>query len=650
MLSRLWDFFVESLMVLFLPAVSAYHLLTADLFVNVSAADATGFEKAGNFLLIPFQYLFAGRIAIPQEDGSWTFIQQFDYHDGFWIKTSASIVAAGPSFILGSAIKGLGFLSHVTRTRHASLLAAKMGISCRPNLELYQKWGMALGDSDQREWLLSQGHRRRPGDELILKEAKDALAQIGAILNEAQIPWWVDCGTCLGTYRYGGIIPWDDDLDIAILVTDFENVRRALNKLDPKQFHVQDWSSRSCPDSFFKIYLKKTRSMLDVYCFKIDLGKTGNFQHILFRGISLFSRMGQDPRTPLFCSCLFRHGISFKNSLVRRRRSFHPEQDKRVSATPLWRKPRSSQSLRPEYGPIRNKISPTPIGKEPTCIKFGNLEKAFVYAEKRTFRYNRAREQSMTSSWDDAKDWYSGCVGEKGHYYHQSVVIPGVLRMLKLLKQGSLLDLGCGQGVLARSLPASIEYVGIDLSKALIDEAKRLTKGKHCSFYVGDATGKKLPIEKNDFDLATCILSLQNMEHGEGAIQTAARYLKREGELLLILNHPCFRIPRQSGWGVDEKAKLQYRRMNAYMSPMDIPLQIHPGKGANSEVFHSYHHPLSDYMCWLSKWGFALTGLEEWCSDKKSEGSKKRMEDRARSEIPLFLTLRAILFKKAASH
>jgi SAM-dependent methyltransferase len=251
------------------------------------------------------------------------------------------------------------------------------------------------------------------------------------------------------------------------------------------------------------------------------------------------------------------------------------------------------------------------------------------------------------SSWDAAEKWYSGCVGEKGHYYHQSVVLPNALRMLNLKKQKSLLDLGCGQGVLARHLPDSIEYAGVDIAKKLIDEAKRIIPKMAVSFHIGDATAKKLPLEKTDFDRAACILALQNMEHGEGAIQSAARHLRHLGELLLVLNHPCFRIPRQSGWGIDEKSALQYRRINGYMSPMKIPLQIHPGKGEKSEIFHSYHHPLSEIMSWLSKAGFYVRSLEEWVSDKKSVGPKSRMEDRARREIPLFLALSASLFKKA---
>jgi hypothetical protein len=273
MLSRLWNFLVESLMILFLPAVWSYHLLTADLFLNVSAANATGLEKAGNVLLVPFQYLFAGKTAVPQPDGSWTFIQTYDYHDGFWIKTGASIVTAFPSLVVGAAVKGLGYLSLSTRERHISLADSKTCTASGSNLDLYRQWGLSIGNPAEASRFLPRGCQRRPGDERLLQGAKTTLTAVSAVLNEAKIPWWADCGTCLGVYRYGGVIPWDDDIDIGILAFDFENVRRALNQLDPHRFEVQDWSGRSFPNTYFKIFEKKSGAMLDIFCFKVDLEK-----------------------------------------------------------------------------------------------------------------------------------------------------------------------------------------------------------------------------------------------------------------------------------------------------------------------------------------------------------------------------------------
>jgi ubiquinone/menaquinone biosynthesis C-methylase UbiE len=246
----------------------------------------------------------------------------------------------------------------------------------------------------------------------------------------------------------------------------------------------------------------------------------------------------------------------------------------------------------------------------------------------------------MAKNWDSSEKWYTSCVGEQGHYYHQAIVLPNSLKLLG--KKGSLLDLGCGQGVLARHIGEEVEYCGIDQSKELIASAKRMSKDRQ--FIVADASSD-LPIEKKDFDRACFILSLQNMEHGEKAIAVASNHLKKQAKLLIVLNHPCFRIPRQSGWGIDEQMHLQYRRMNGYLTPQNIPIQTNPSQKEASAATISYHHPLSDYMLWLHKAGFSITNLEEWISDKKSEGARAKMEDRARKEFPLFLAILATKVK-----
>lgn len=74
----------------------------------------------------------------------------------------------------------------------------------------------------------------------------------------------------------------------------------------------------------------------------------------------------------------------------------------------------------------------------------------------------------MKENWNASEKWYTDCVGEKGHYYHQTIVLPSSLKLLGLKKEMSLLDLGCGQGVLARSIPEGVLYQGIDNSEALL--------------------------------------------------------------------------------------------------------------------------------------------------------------------------------------
>lgn len=247
-----------------------------------------------------------------------------------------------------------------------------------------------------------------------------------------------------------------------------------------------------------------------------------------------------------------------------------------------------------------------------------------------------------TTSWEPVHQWYRNLVGEEGHYYHKHVILPGVLRLFHIAQAeaNSVLDLACGPGILSRVLPTSVKYIGIDASSSLVKEANRLNTCQNCRFLVGDVT-KSLPLPANElFSHIALILALQNIEHPLKVFQNARRHLKDNGRFVIVMNHPCFRIPRQSSWQVDEEKKLQYRRIDRYFSPMKVPIQAHPGKGAQSPATYSFHHPLSAYVQWLQEAGFVIETMEEWCSDKLSTGKAAKMENRSRAEIPLFLALR----------
>lgn len=246
------------------------------------------------------------------------------------------------------------------------------------------------------------------------------------------------------------------------------------------------------------------------------------------------------------------------------------------------------------------------------------------------------------TTWETSSSWYDKIVGAKGHYYHQQVIIPGVLKLLDLQNtpQPHLLDLACGQGILARHLPQGAKYLGIDGSSSLIQSAKKYKPNRLHEFSVHDLSIKAaLPIK--DFSHAVCILAIQNLPIPLPLFQTAFAHLLPGAPFLIVLNHPCFRIPRQSAWGVDAQKKLQYRRVDRYMSSLKIPIQTQPSKSDQSEQTWSFHNPLSIYSAELKKAGFTIDLIEEWCSDKKSTGKTAAMENRSRQEFPLFMALLA---------
>lgn len=249
------------------------------------------------------------------------------------------------------------------------------------------------------------------------------------------------------------------------------------------------------------------------------------------------------------------------------------------------------------------------------------------------------RRNFKNTSWQKVAPWYNKVTkGGEGHYYHQHVVIPGVLKLLSLSPTSSVLDLGCGNGVLAKSLSKTVKYTGIDLSESLIKYARNADKNTSHKYIVSDIT-KPLTIP-DSFSHAVIILALQNVKDVVGVFKNVKQHLADNGTFVIVINHPCFRIPRQSSWGIDEGRKIQYRRVDGYLTPMNIPINMNPSD-RNSETTMSYHFPLSYYSKMLEEAGFVIEVIDEWTSDKESQGKMAKMENRGRSEIPLFMAIKA---------
>ena len=60
----------------------------------------------------------------------------------------------------------------------------------------------------------------------------DLMVQFDAVCREHNIRYTIDSGTLLGAVRHGGFIPWDNDIDVAMLRSEYEK----LCKIAPKTF------------------------------------------------------------------------------------------------------------------------------------------------------------------------------------------------------------------------------------------------------------------------------------------------------------------------------------------------------------------------------------------------------------------------------
>lgn len=296
-------------------------------------------------------------------------------------------------------------------------------------------------------------------------------------------------------------------------------------------------------------------------------------------------------------------------------------------------------------------------------------------------KQNKIPPKTPETSWEPVAGWYDNMLsGEaSGDTYQAKVILPNLVRILPAKKseksEGSagsggtgrkILDIACGQGFFSRAYAAAgAEVLGVDISSELIKLAREKQKeGQKAAAATAGAkkssggspsqlprfeiaSASRISVAKpQSFDAAIIVLALQNIKEMSETIKEASRVLVGGGTLVVVLNHPCFRVLKGSAWGYDENSKTQYRRIDRYGNAFSVEVDMTPGAKLAAEKHHtiSFHRPLQDYFKALSSAGFGVVCLEEWISHKQSQaGPRAKAEDLARKEFPMFM---AIVCKK----
>jgi SAM-dependent methyltransferase len=209
----------------------------------------------------------------------------------------------------------------------------------------------------------------------------------------------------------------------------------------------------------------------------------------------------------------------------------------------------------------------------------------------------------MTDPWEAHAEWWQREFTDGVDPEYTEQILPLIAQHLP--HGGRLLDVGCGEGQVARMAAElhDMDVVGIDPAMTQVSVATE--RGGGPRYVQGSAAD--VPIADASIDAAVACLVFEHIEALDAALAEIARVLRPGGRFLFLLNHPLLQTPG-SGW-IDDQVldpPEQYWRIGAYLVEGDTVEQVERG------VFiRFFHRPLSRYLNTASELGLQLVRMEE---------------------------------------
>ena len=99
----------------------------------------------------------------------------------------------------------------------------------------------------------------------------DIFRDIIRVCDELDINYFIMGGTALGAVRHGGFIPWDDDLDIGMLRTDYERFLKEAPQCLRGDLFLQTFESEPRSPFYFAKVRKSGTEFTEYYCRKLPI-------------------------------------------------------------------------------------------------------------------------------------------------------------------------------------------------------------------------------------------------------------------------------------------------------------------------------------------------------------------------------------------
>jgi len=219
-----------------------------------------------------------------------------------------------------------------------------------------------------------------------------------------------------------------------------------------------------------------------------------------------------------------------------------------------------------------------------------NALKKIISATRKNWSMEKKKE------WQKNAEFWIKIIRKGLDPYRLKVTNKAILELLKGDKQLRILDAGCGEGYLARTLAKLGHKVwAIDFCPGLIKAAERLEKKEllGVKYFLEDF--RKTHFLNSSFDVVFSHQTINEVGNPKKALREFYRILKKRGRVILLFLHPCFEVDPKFYFH-NLKIKKPYYLVSGIKSP--------------SSYFY-LHLPLSKWIKLLNETEFLIKSIAE---------------------------------------